>query len=161
MYKTKICLRSAYILLPLMLRWREKWLSFKKRLEIIAIGVAFCIVGAIPLFLLSSIETEEMLQMAGLICLLMMVAAGVFLLTSAGFRKGAYDQLLQVGDFTREEKKAGKIIDKIAMVYWCIVTVLYVGWSLLTWNWHITWILWPVAGIFFGGIAGFVKMRQK
>ena len=136
-------------------------MSFKKRLEIIAIGVAFCIVGAIPLFLLSSIETEEMLQMAGLICLLMMVAAGVFLLTSAGFRKGAYDQLLQEGDFSREEKKAGKIIDKIAMVYWCIVTVLYVGWSLLTWNWHITWILWPVAGIFFGGIAGFVKMRQK
>ena len=73
----------------------------------------------------------------------------------------AYDQLLQVGEYTREGKEASRVIGRIAAVYWCVVTAVYVGWSLLTWKWHYTWILWPVAGILFGAVAEVVKMNRK
>lgn len=127
----------------------------------IAAGVALCILGVVPLLLSGSVDAGETVQAVGLVFLLCMIAAGVFLLTSAGLRKGAYDQLLQVGEYTREGKEASRVLGRIASVYWCVVTAVYVGWSLLTREWHFTWILWPVAGILFGAIAGVVKMNRK
>lgn len=125
----------------------------------IAVGVIFCILSCIPLFLLSVLNGSKIVQAGGLVFLLLMVAAGVYLLTSAGIRKGSYEQLLQEGDYTREAKEASRIIGRIAAVYWCVVTAVYLGWSFLTGNWHSTWIVWPVAGILFGAIAGVVKMK--
>lgn len=127
----------------------------------IAVGVIFCILSGVPLFLLSVLNGNETAQTGGLVFLLLMVAAGVYLLTSAGIRKGSYEQLLQEGDYTREAKEASRIIGRIAAVYWCVVTAVYLGWSFLTGNWHSTWIVWPVAGILFGAIANIVKMRKK
>lgn len=125
----------------------------------IAVGVIFCILSGVPLFLLSVLNGNETAQTGGLVFLLLMVAAGVYLLTSAGIRKGSYEQLLQEGDYTREAKEASRIIGRIAAVYWCVVTAVYLGWSFLTGNWHSTWIVWPVAGVLFGAIAGVVKMK--
>lgn len=127
----------------------------------IAAGVALCILGAVPLLLSGSVDAGETVQAVGIVFLLCMIAAGVFLLASTGLRKGAYDQLLQVGEYTREGKEASRVLGRIAAVYWCVVTAVYVGWSLLTREWHFTWILWPVAGILFGAIAGVVKMNRK
>lgn len=127
----------------------------------VAAGVALCIVGAVPLFLSSMTGENDLAMTVGLVLLLFFVAAGVFLLVNAGLKKGAYDQLLQEGDFTKEKKAANQIVNRIAAVYWCLAAAVYVGWSLLTWNWHSTWILWPVAGILFGAIAGLIKAGQK
>lgn len=127
----------------------------------IAAGVILCILGWVPLFLAGAVEENDMVQMTGLVFLLVMVAAGVWMLTNTGIRKGAYDLLLQVGDYTREGKEASRIVSRIAAVYWCVITAVYVGWSFLTGNWRSTWVLWPVAGILFGAVAGIVKMRQK
>ena len=30
-----------------------------------------------------------------------------------------------------------------------IATAIYLGWSFLTDDWHITWVVWPIAGILF------------
>ena len=125
----------------------------------IAVGVIFCILSCVPLFLLSVLNGSKIVQAGGLVFLLLMVAAGVYLLISAGIRKGSYEQLLQEGDYTREAKEASRIIGRIAAVYWCVVTAVYLGWSFLTGNWHSTWVLWPVAGILFGAVAGAVKMK--
>lgn len=127
----------------------------------IAVGVIFCILSCVPLFLLSVLNGSKIVQAGGLVFLLLMVAAGVYLLISAGIRKGSYEQLLREGDYTREAKEASRIIGRIAAVYWCVVTAVYLGWSFLTGNWHSTWVLWPVAGILFGAVANIVKMRKK
>lgn len=133
-------------------------LTFTKKL---AAGVALCIIGPIPLLLAGAADAGDTMQVMGVIILLIMVAAAVYLFVDVGMKKGAYDQLLQIGDYTKEEKKASKIIERIAVVYWCLCTSIYVGVSLLTDNWDSTWILWPVAGILFGAIAGSVKMFHK
>ena len=95
------------------------------------------------------------------IFLLICAAAGVWLFVSAGIIQGSFRQLLQEGDYTVEAKRTGKIMDKIAPVYWCLVTAGYVGYSLWTWTWTTSWIVWPVAGILYGALAGAVRMWKK
>lgn len=127
----------------------------------IAAGVGLCIVGAVPLLLADAVFSTEMAEMLALVFSLFMIAAGVYLLVSTGMKKGAYEQLLQTGDYTPENKKAQKTVEKIAAVYWCVATAIYVAYSLATWRWHTSWILWPVAGILFGAIASLVKLKQE
>ena len=88
------------------------------------------------------------------IFLLICAAAGVWLFVSAGIIQGSFRQLLQEGDYTVEAKRTGKIMDKIAPVYWCLVTAGYVGYSLWTWTWTTSWIVWPVAGVLFAAVLG-------
>lgn len=134
----------------------------------IAVGVGLCILGAVPLLLVGvfSANSQEtgaaaMLGTAAVAFLLAAVAAGVWLFVYAGMRKGAYDQLLQVGDYTPESKAANKTISKIAAVYWCLVTAAYVGYSFMKGSWGSSWVIWPVTGILFGAVSGFIKMNQK
>lgn len=126
-----------------------------------AIGVGLCIVGVIPLLLVEGLFHDELADSIALVLLLTAVATGVYQFVSVGMVKGSYDQLLQIGDYTKEGKEAGKVIGRIAAVYWCVVTAAYVGYSLVTRDWHRSWILWPVAGILFGAIAGYVRLRGK
>ncbi len=32
-------------------------------------------------------------------------------------------------------------------VYWQTITCVYLIWSFITFDWHITWIIWPVAAV--------------
>ena len=126
-----------------------------------AFGVGLCIVGVIPILLVDGFFHDELADSIALVFLLTAVAAGVYQFVSVGMVKGSYDQLLQIGDYTKEGKEAGKVIGRIAAVYWCVATAIYVGYSLATRDWHRSWILWPVAGILFGAIAGYVRLRGK
>lgn len=136
----------------------------------IAMGVVLCIAGVIPFFLAEALfydaeagssVTIVIAETGALVFLLAAVAVGVWNFVYVGMRKGAYDQLLQTGDFTPENKAANKTISRIATVYWCIVTAVYVAYSFITRNWHISWIIWPVMGILFGAIAGFIKLGRE
>ena len=90
-----------------------------------------------------------------------MVAAAVYQFVSVGMVKEGYEQLLQIGDYTPEGKKAGKRIEKVAVVYWLLVTAIYVGYSLWSEKWSISWVIWPVAGILFGAIAGYLRLDEN
>ena len=127
----------------------------------ISCGIALCIFGFIPLMLVDGLWGTEMAEIGSFIFLLICAAAGVWLFVSAGIIQGSFRQLLQEGDYIVEAKRTGKIMDKIAPVYWCLVTAGYVGYSLWTWTWTTSWIVWPVAGILYGALAGAVRMWKK
>ena len=50
----------------------------------------------------------------------------------------------QEGDYTKKEKRAKKKTETFTGVYWCLVTFVYLGWSLWTKQWDITYMIWPV-----------------
>lgn len=127
----------------------------------IAAGVGLCIVAAVPFLVVHMVSAGGRTSTAAFIFLLAAVSGGVYLLVNVGLRKGTYDQLLQVGDYTPENKAANKTIGKIAAVYWCVVTAGYVGYSFMTWSWGVSWIIWPVTGILFGAVAGFIRLNAK
>lgn len=39
------------------------------------------------------------------------------------------------------------VINAIMSVYWPTITCIYLAVSFLTFDWHITWIIWPIAAI--------------
>lgn len=127
----------------------------------IATGVGLCIFAVIPLIFAMAISVSDMVAACFVCLLLVFVSCGVFLFVSRGLIHESFIKLLQEGDFTPEKKANGKVIEKIAGVYWCIVTAIYLLWSFLTNDWGYTWLVWPVAGVLFGGIACAVHLYTR
>ena len=105
----------------------------EKHSRLLIIGIMMCIIGAVPM--------------------LIIVAIGVKLIVLTCIRQGGYDRLLEEGDYTRLNKKAGKYDG----VYWAIAVAVYLCWSFVTIRWEFTWIVWPVAGVLFAAYREVMK----
>ncbi|MDO4650221.1 MAG: helix-turn-helix transcriptional regulator [Eubacteriales bacterium] len=114
----------------------------------IAIGVVLFIISSVPLILFGGFNMERM-TLYSVAFLLFLVGIGVYLIIIVGIQKGAYDKLLQRGDYTIEKKKAGKKLSVFSSVYWLLTTAIYLVISFTTNRWDYTWICWPIAGILF------------
>lgn len=144
---------------------KEKKARFEKKHTLfIAIGVVMCILSALPLIITSLVVSTTgngaiiTLMVA---VLLLMVAAGVNMIIRVSSIMGSYNKLLQVGDYNYEGKKASKAVGKIASIYWPVIVAGYLGWSFITMKWEMTWIVWPVAAVLFGAVAGITRACMK
>ena len=118
------------------------------------IGVVFCIMAVVPIFV-SFIFSENELIMVSMVCMMfLLVAIGVVFFINAGIIQASFDKLLQEGDYTVDSKSLGGI-------YWPIVTAIYLGYSFITMNWHMSWVIWPVAGVLFSALTAIVKAVRK
>ena len=120
------------------------------------IGVMMCIISAVPLLGVQASKysnNTDLLPILGVTLLLVMCAVGVKLIVLTCTRQGGFDRLLEEGDYTRLNKKAGKYDG----VYWAIATAVYLGWSFATMRWEFTWIVWPVAGVLFAAYREIMK----
>ena len=123
----------------------------------VAVGVTLCIISAIPL-LIAAFQASELILVYCVDLLLIIVSAAVYLFVWSGMISGSYQKLLQEGDYTEEKKEREKKISPVAGIYWCIITAIYLWFSLSTMDWERTWIIWPVAGVLFGAICGIINM---
>ena len=120
------------------------------------IGVMMCIISAVPLLgtqVSKYSNNTDLLPILGVTLLLVMCAVGVKLIVLTCTRQGGFDRLLEEGDYTRLNKKAGKYDG----VYWAIATAVYLCWSFATSRWEFTWIVWPVAGAMFAAYREIMK----
>ena len=128
------------------------------------IGVILCILSVLPLIVLAVITpNEDIGAIIGVGILLCMVAAGVFLMIFGGRNTHALKVLLQQGEYSRDEKERNKssLAKKINAIYWPIVTCIYFIWSFVTFDWHISWIVWPIAAVLDSVIVAIVKAFEK
>lgn len=116
------------------------------------IATVLCILGVMPLLLSALLEMEDLFIVTMVCVLLLVVGVGVVLFVLAGVRTGSYDRLLQQGDYSRANKN-NRVAQRIAAVYWPVVTAAYLAYSFITNDWQRSWIVWPVAGVLFGGIG--------
>lgn len=123
-----------------------------------AVGTGLCIFGVIPLFFTKFFENAEFLEVCSVGILIAMVACGVYLFVWSGMINGSYQKLLQIKDYTADNKRMNKKISSVAGVYWCLVTTIYIGMSFYTMEWGRTWIIWPCAGVLFGAICGLMHV---
>ena len=140
---------------------REKRAAFDKRYLVnTVIGVILCVLCVTPLIITGVIGASDMIYIGMTVLLLLIVSVAVFLLITAGSEKAGYDQLLSEGECDPIEKENNKRHSRIGGIYWPIVVAAYLAWSLITNDWHITWVVWPVAALVFAGIsAAFRKER--
>ena len=125
---------------------RDSYAETHSRLLII--GIMMCIIGAVPMLVIEMTKysnNTDLLPIVGVAMMLVIIAVGVKLIVLTCIRQGGYDRLLEEGDYTRLNKKAGKYDG----IYWAVATVVYLGWSFITMRWELTWIVWPIAGVLF------------
>lgn len=115
----------------------------------VTIGVVLCIVGVIPLLVVSIFAETDFFMIIGVCILLVFVAVGVFILIYAGMINASYDKLLQTGDYTPGKKKA----EKLSGAYWSFVVAIYLGYSFMTGKWGFSWVIFPVAGVLYGAVS--------
>ena len=124
---------------------RAKYAEMHSRL--LVIGVMLCVISAIPMFILMITgysNNTDVLPVIGVAALLVTVAIGVKLIVLTCIKNDGYDKLLEEGDYTRLNKKASRYDG----IYWAIVLAIYLGWSFISHRWDVTWIVWPIAGVF-------------
>ncbi len=124
----------------------------------LALGVVLCILAVVPLILGGLAELPDYMMAILIALLLCLIAAGVNCIVRVSIIRGSYDTLLQEGEYTKAEKRVKKKLDHVETIYWCTVTAIYLGWSFWTMNWHFTWLIWPVAGVFYAAAEGMVRL---
>ena len=120
----------------------------------LAVSVGMFIFAALPLIVSSLISDLEWIGLLMIALMISIVGAGVYILVPAASRHNAYNRLLGRGDFAPSRKAETKLAEKIGAVYWPLMVAIYLGWSFFTMDWHITWIVWPVAGVSFAAVMG-------
>ena len=153
-YLEKIDIDTEYGVNGMVKERRDAYAETHSRRMII--GVMMCIISAVPLLgtqMSRYSNNTDLLPILGVTLLLVMCAAGVKLIVLTCTRQGGFDRLLEEGDYTRLNKKAGKYDG----VYWAIATAVYLGWSFATSRWEFTWIVWPVAGVMFAAYREIMK----
>lgn len=135
-----------------------------KHKVMLAAGVALCILGVIPVVVTGCFANEFYMALSVSV-LLALVSIGVNLMVRTAMVNGSFQMLLEEGDFTAESKRFRKKVNFFVSAYWCVATAIYLAISLPTSNWHITWVVWPVAGVLFAGIMaalrGIIKNKNK
>ncbi len=132
--------------------------EFRKK---VATGVILFIIGVVPLIIASALGQDEMVAVFCVGILLLMVACGVFLVISAGVISGSYDKLLEMGDYTPENKIFRKKTEFFPGIYWCVVTAIYLAVSFYSNIWKRTWIIYAVAGVLFAAICGIMRAAMQ
>lgn len=126
---------------------------------LLTIGIVLCILSILPPIILDSISGYHIFWAecsGGFVIAL--VAIGVFLIVLTSMKNGSYNTLLRLnqqdtigGNYVPNQQGETQYITPgataVMSVYWPTVTCLYLIWSFLTFDWWITWIIWPLAGI--------------
>lgn len=97
---------------------------------------------------------QDLWSVFGVAGLLFMVAAGLFILLPANWANTVAETLgRQPGKSANGDEEHG-LVGIIASFYWPLTVVIYLTWSFLGDAWGTSWIIWPIAGVLFGALAG-------
>ena len=129
----------------------------------LTLGIVLCVLAVLPIFLslLFFGDAEHYGHLLAVALMLVLIAIGVLLIVNAGIRWGAFQQLLEEGDYSRESKARARNHAPFSGIYWGLVTAGFLAWGFLTNRWDRCWILWPVAGVAYGAIYGIMCALQS
>lgn len=134
----------------------------------LTIGVILCVICIVPAIFLDAVAHYDAFwyQCSGGF-IFIFVGVGVFLIVMGCMKMGSYNTLLHLnqqgtigGSYTTSQNSRqynSQTVATIMSVYWPTVTCLYLIWSFLSFDWHITWVIWPIAGIISSLINNLMK----
>lgn len=140
------------------------------------IGIVLCVISFMPAAVLDEMDygLDYVLDLdeIGAVILFIFVGVGVFLIVYGNMVDHGFERLLaktgngkksgtRKAGHTEEEKYISPGAEAVMSVYWHSVTCIYLIWSSLTFHWHYTWIVWPVAGIVYAGLSKVLKIEEE
>ena len=115
-------------------------------------GILLCVISVVPVLACAlANENNDFVMAVGTSLFLAIVAVGVCMIVKTSIIWGGYQKLLEEGEYTREKKSINR--DSVLVIFWCTVTAIYLGYSLYTFDWGRSWIIWPVAAMLSAAIA--------
>lgn len=108
------------------------------------IGICLCVISPIALFI-GALSEKDFFCVIMLAVMLVIAGIGVAILVTVGVYDAGIKKLLQKDEFSKENKSESKLKEAVASVYWMIAAAVYLGWSFVTEDWEITWVVWPIA----------------
>lgn len=120
----------------------------------IAVGIAVCVLSVVPPIIVDSLDIKDPWEELSGGMFLILVAIGVLMIVYGAIKKENYDRMLHLGEHGIENVKYETVyknpfVDTFMSVYWNTVTCVYLCWSFLTFDWHISWIVWPIAAVLY------------
>ena len=133
-----------------------------------SVGILLCVLCFMPAVVFDEFGGHFWDEMSGAM-LFIFVGFGVFLIVFSNTLKRIYKKLLSINEQTEfEQTREDKINDiknpkvrAVLICYWPVVTCLYLCVSFITFSWHITWLIWPIAAAVFTCIIAFCKSKEE
>ena len=126
-------------------------------------GTMLCILSVLPLFA-AAISGWDILAVMAVCVLLAFVGIGTYFFVYGGTVNGAMEKLLEEGDYTRDEKSRKNITGPVSVIYWLVVTAIFV---LYTFGPNgngqprYSWIIWAVAGVLYGAVMAVIRLIKQ
>ncbi|MGI2259903.1 helix-turn-helix domain-containing protein [Shewanella sp. GXUN23E] len=127
----------------------------------LTLGIFLFFSSFLPLMLSAVFYQGRELLMLMLVVLVLLIAAGLFVIIPISAKFDAYTAILTDKMANTAKSRRAKQAQKLAGFYWPLVTAIFLGWSLWTMNWGITWIVWPVASVLFAALVGLMELLHK
>ncbi|MDO5026479.1 MAG: permease prefix domain 1-containing protein [Tissierellia bacterium] len=120
---------------------------------VLAKAVMMFIVSPLPIILASFLlESNEGYITLAVAFTIFFIAIGVYSIVRVGIVDSLLNKLLQIGDYTPYKKETNRKYNHLFSAYWMIVFAGYFIYSMITYRWDVSWIVWPIAGVVFGVI---------
>lgn len=141
---------------------KEKLEKFRSTYNLrLSIGIFMFIFCSVPLtFTLVFSGSSEMILIMTIV-MIFFIAIGIYIVSPVSAKYDAYNCILKEGRFEAKSSQRTKRVIKVAAFYWPLITAIYLGWSLWTMNWGITWIVWPVTSVLFASLIGLMELLDK
>lgn len=141
---------------------------------LLTLGVVLCVICFVPAAIIDELNLHTFWLFRyniDAVLLFLLVAAGVFMIILTNYVNGSYQQLLYLndratigGNYVSSQHEKVEYINPLAetimSVYWNSVTCIYLCWSFLTFDWHCTWIIWPVASVIHSLLNSTLKKEE-
>ncbi len=131
----------------------------------LTIGIVLCVLCWLPSMVISetALGRIDQFENMGAVFLFIIVGIGVMMIVYSSMTMEAYKRILKINDSRLvsgnyvnnqgKERYINSTVETLMSLYWPTITSAYLIWSFLTFDWHLTWIIWPIAGI----ISGVIK----
>lgn len=114
-------------------------------------GACLCVLSPVPL-LSASFTGNDWLTVVMLTVTMLIAGIGAMFFIVAGVRWASMKKLMKEGEYDPAEKKKNSFKEAVGTIYWVLATVIFLGWSFITNDWHQSWIVWPIAGVLFTAV---------
>lgn len=118
-------------------------------------GVCGCILAVVPLFA-GIVFSENEFFLCAMICLMLaLLGISVAVLIVGSIHWDSMEKLLEEGDYTRAKKKENARLRNVSIVYWMLVTALFLGLGFMgdaRETWSTCWVIWPIAGVLYSPV---------
>lgn len=127
----------------------------------VTVGVILCVFSVVPASVAGSLfdELSQLLRI-GEALMFFLIGIGVMLIIMGSMKYKAYSAFLKdKRTYSHKEKNLSSIGMTIMSVFWPSILCLYLIWSFLTYDWGITWIIWPIAAVFQRIVANVFRVK--